>query len=154
MKKVLLAVDDSKGSEKVVDRLAGLYSCSRPETVVVLYAQKIEGRSLMDEMLGPSEMSTLKENLQGTEHQERLDERAEKVLSRHLKALKDRGIEDGVKTVVREGHPADEILSVAREEGAEMIIIGSRGKRLHTFLMGSVSREVANRAEVSVLLAR
>ncbi|GAB4388970.1 MAG: universal stress protein [Thermodesulfovibrionales bacterium] len=153
MKKVLLAVDDSKGSLKVVDRLAELYSCSRPETVVLCYTQKIEGRSLMDEMLSDSEISTLKESLEGTEHQKDLDEKARKVVSFHQKALEERGI-TSVKTVVRQGHPADEILKAAAEEGAEMIIIGSRGKRLHTLLMGSVSREVANRAEVSVLLAK
>lgn len=153
MKKILLAVDDSKGSEKVIDAFLNLYSSSRPETVVLLYTEKIEGRSLMDEMLGVAEMSTLKESLKGTEYQKRLDERAEKILSYFKKALEDKGV-DGIKTVVKEGHPADEILATAEEEGAEMIIIGSRGKRLHTLLMGSVSREVANKADVSVLLAK
>ena len=70
-----------------------------------------------------------------------------------VETLEAQGIK-GIKTVVREGHPAEEILGAAKELGAEMIIIGSRGKRVHTLLMGSVSREIANRSEVPVLIAR
>lgn len=153
MKKVLIAVDDSLGSEKAMQAFTELYSCSRPEQVVLLYVQKIEGRSLMDEMLGEAEMSTLKEMLKGTEHQALLDKTAEKIIQYHSRKLEEKGI-SGIKPVVKTGHPADSILETAKEEEAGMIIIGSRGKRLHSFLMGSVSREVANRAEVPVLIAR
>lgn len=153
MKKILIAVDDSKGSNAIIETFAPLFSCSRPETVVLLYVEKIEGRSLMDEMLGIAEMSTLKEQLQGTEYQDALDKKANAILNYYKKSLEDKGV-TGIKTVIKVGHPADEILQTAKEEGVEMIIIGSRGKRLHTLLMGSVSREVANRAEIPVLIAR
>jgi hypothetical protein len=36
MKKVLIAVDDSKGSQATIDAFAGIFSCARPETVVQL----------------------------------------------------------------------------------------------------------------------
>ena len=153
MKKVLIAVDDSKGSQATVDAFAALFSCARPETVVLLYVQKIEGKSLMDEMLGVAELSTLKEELQGTAYQETLDKRARAVLEHFSQALVRAGASN-IKTVVKEGHPADEVLATAKEEGADMIVVGSRGKRLHTIMMGSVSREIANRAEVPVLNAR
>jgi nucleotide-binding universal stress UspA family protein len=153
MKKVLIAVDDSKGSEATVQAFVDLFSCIRPETTALLYVQKIEGRSLMDEMLGVAELSTLKEQLQGTEYQAALDKRAKAVLDHHRKTLEAAGV-TGIKTIVKEGHPADEILETAREEGVGMIIIGSRGQRMHTLLMGSVSREVANQAEIPVLIAR
>ena len=128
-------------------------SCMRPETVVLLYVEKIEGKSLMDEMLGPAEMSILKEQLQGTEHQEQLDKKASGILNYYKKRLEDNGVA-GIKTIVKEGHPAEEILNTTNQEGAEMIIIGSRGKRAHSLIMGSISREVANSADVSVLIAR
>ena len=60
----------------------------------------------------------------------------------------------GIKTVIRKGHPAEEILATAKEEGVDMIIIGSRGKRTTHLFMGSVSREVANNAEIPVLLVK
>ena len=56
--------------------------------------------------------------------------------------------------LVRQGHPAEEILKAAEENEAEMIIMGSRGKRLHNLMMGSISREVANNATMAVLIAR
>ncbi|MEJ2314283.1 MAG: universal stress protein [Nitrospirota bacterium] len=153
MKKVLVAVDDSKGSMKAIDAFVDVFSCNPPEEVVLFHTQKIEGRSLMDEMLGKAEMSTLKEELKGTDYQKELDRRTQAILDHFRKSLEDRGIK-GIKSVVKEGHPAEEILNTAKEEGAGMIIVGSRGKRLHTLLMGSVSREVANRADVPVMLAK
>ncbi len=153
MKKVLIAVDDSKGSQATVGTFIGLFSCIRPEKVVLLYVEKIEGRSLMDEMLGPAEMATLKESVQGTDHQELLDRKAAAILGHYRTLLEKQGV-SGITTAVKEGHPAEEILNTARQEGAEMIIIGSRGRRAHGLLMGSISREVANSAEMSVLIAR
>jgi len=153
MKKILIAVDDSKGSQAAVDTFAALFSCSRPEAVVLLFVEKIEGKSIMDDMLGMAELSTLKEELQGTKYQEALDRKARTVLEHYRKELAARGV-TGIKTVVKEGHPSDEILETAREEGAEMIIVGSRGRRPHSLMMGSVSREVANQAGIAVLIAR
>jgi len=153
MKKVLIAVDDSKGSEAAINTFLNIFSCRLPETVVLMHAQKIEGRSLMDEMLGEAEMSTLREMLKGTEYQERLNRKSQNVISYHKKILEDKGIK-AINTVIKEGHPADQILNVANQEKAEMIIIGSRGKRMHTLFIGSVSREVANRSEIPVLLAK
>jgi nucleotide-binding universal stress UspA family protein len=153
MKKILIAVDDSKGAQATVDTFINLFACARPEAVVLLFVEKIEGRSLMDEMLGPAEMSTLKEQLQGTEHQELLDKKASAILAHYKKRLEGNGV-GGIKTVVKEGHPAEEILNTAKEEGADMVIIGSRGQRAHNLIMGSISREVANGATISVLIAR
>jgi len=153
MEHVLLAVDDSKGSETAVKIFIDVFSPKHPERVLLLYVQKIEGRSLMDEMLGDAEMSTLKEMLKETDYQTQMDKHAQKVLSLYSEALALRGFK-GLTPLIREGHPADEILSVAKQEGVDMIVLGSRGRRLHTLLMGSVSREVSNRADVPVLLAK
>lgn len=153
MKNVLVAVDDSKGSENAVKVFLKLFSCSRPEKVTLLFVEKMEGRSLMDEMLGDSEMETLKEMLAGTEYQDRLDKRAAGILAHYGGVLKENGIED-FSAMVKEGHPADEIINAAKEEGADLIIVGSRGRRMHNLLMGSVSREVANTSDVCVLIAR
>ena len=153
MKKILIAVNDTKGSKTAFTMSSDMWSCMRPETVVLVYVEKFEGMSLIDEMLGDAEMSTLKEVLEGTEYKKALDEKARKILDYYKKALEDRGI-TGVKTVIRGGHPAEEILKTAQEEGVDMIIIGARGKRVSHLFMGSVSREVANRAEVPVLIVK
>lgn len=153
MKKVLIAVDDSKGSEAAVRTFIDLFSSGHSVTALLVYIQKIEGRSFMDDMLGEAELSTLKEMLKGTEYKKLLDKKAEKVISYHRGILEQSGITE-IKNLIRDGHPADEILNTAKEEGADMIIMGTRGKRMHNLLMGSVSREVANRSDIPVLLAK
>ncbi len=107
----------------------------------------------MDSMLGDAEMSTLRDVLEGTEYKNALDKRANAILSHYKKNLEDQGI-SGIKTVIKTGHPADEILNTAKEEKVDMIIVGSRGKRVSHVFTGSVSREVVNRAEIPVLVVK
>lgn len=153
MKKVLIAVDDTKGSKDAVDAFLNVYTCMKPETVVLLHVQKPEGRTLIDEMLGEPELATLKAALQGTAVQEVLDRKANAILNSYRKSLEDHGV-TGIKAVVKFGHPSEEILATAKEHAVQMIIMGSRGKRTHGFLMGSVSREVANFCEIPVMIAK
>ncbi len=153
MKKVLIAVDDTKGAKTIIPVFGRLFQCMRPETVVLLYVERFEGRSLMTEMLSDSELSTLKEVLEGTEYKTTLDKKAEDILGYFKKELENSGVA-GIETIKKIGNPAEEILNTAKETGAEMIIIGSRGKRVGKLFMGSVSREVANNADIPVLIAR
>jgi len=159
MDKILLAVDETKGSLAVIELLENLLgdcadSSCVPKTINLLYVEKLEGRSLMDGLLlSSSETETLKESLQGTEYQEKLDQQAEKVLGYFTDLLQKKGF-SGVVPLVRQGHPAEEILKAAQENEVEMIVLGSRGKRLHNLWMGSISREVANNAPMAVLIAR
>ncbi len=154
MKNILIAVDDTKSSQAAIFECTSNF-CGRlnPETVTLLYVEKFEGRSLMDEMLGDAEMSTLKEVLEGTEYKEKLDKKANAIIDYYKKELNSKGITN-VKSIIKAGHPADEILSTAKEVGADMIIVGSRGNRAGSLIMGSVSREVANHADIPVLVVK
>lgn len=154
MKKMLIAVDETKGTKELFNVCIDMCSCARPETIVLCYVEKLEGRSLMDDtLLSISEMSTLKEVLEGTAYQEALDKKAQAVLNYYKKALEEKGL-TAVKTIIRKGHPAEEILKAADDEGVDLIMIGSRGSRTSHLFMGSVSREVVNGARVSVLIVK
>ncbi|MBI4824648.1 MAG: universal stress protein [Nitrospirae bacterium] len=153
MKKILIAVDDTKGSKSAVSAGSKLCKCMNPETVLLLYVEKFEGRSLIDEMLGAAEMETLKDVLEGTEYKNKLDEKADRILDVYTKTLERNGVSN-IKPVIKTGHPAEEILKTAKKEDVDMIIIGSRGKRVTHRFMGSVSREVVNNSEVPVLVVR
>jgi nucleotide-binding universal stress UspA family protein len=60
-----------------------------------------------------------------------------------------------VKTVVREGHPSEEILKVAEEQGVDLIMVGCSGKsRIQRFVTGCASRQVEKSAKVPVLIAK
>jgi nucleotide-binding universal stress UspA family protein len=54
--------------------------------------------------------------------------------------------------VVRCGSPWEQVLDVAREQGADLIIVGSHGRKgLPRALLGSVAEKVARLAQVPVL---
>ncbi|GAB4389370.1 MAG: hypothetical protein Kow0025_14330 [Thermodesulfovibrionales bacterium] len=153
MKKVLVAVDDTKGSRPVLSVFRN--SVRPPEEVILLHVQRLEGRSMMTEMLGDAEMETLREMLRDTEYKKRLDEQSEKILSFYRRELEDGGLVR-VKTMVRQGNPAEEILKVAQEEGAELIVAGCNGQKsfLDRLITGCVTKDLEKKAGVPVFVAR
>ncbi|UCD66354.1 MAG: universal stress protein [Deltaproteobacteria bacterium] len=155
MKKILIAVDDTKSSKEIFSKCTQICKCMAPESIILLYVEKFAGRSLMDEMLGEAEMSTLREVLEGTEYKAAMDQKADGILNYYKDALQANSPVPNVETMVRTGHPAEMILETAQKEDVSMILIGSKGKRSSaSFLMGSVSREVANTADRPVLIVK
>jgi nucleotide-binding universal stress UspA family protein len=155
MKKILLAVDDTKSSLKIIDKMSEIFCTCMPKEIILLYVQKIiSGGSVMDNLIvSSSEWETLKDSLEGTEYQDMRNEKATKVMGYFCAHLEEKGI-TGITPVVRKGHTAEEIINVSKEEEVDMIIMGCRSNRLHNLFMGSVSREVSNSAEMSVLLVK
>ena len=68
------------------------------------------------------------------------------------------GIRDGgveVEVHAREGDPADAILDVAEEQGADLIVVGNKGMTgAKRFLLGSVPNKVSHHAPCSVMIVR
>jgi nucleotide-binding universal stress UspA family protein len=75
-----------------------------------------------------------------------------------LEEAEEQVTEAGVKDVnkhAREGDPADAILDVAEEVGADLIIVGNKGMSgAKRFLLGSVPNKVSHHAPCSVLIVR
>jgi nucleotide-binding universal stress UspA family protein len=58
-------------------------------------------------------------------------------------------------TYARQGDPADAILDVAEEQGADLIVVGNKGMTgARRFLLGSVPNRVSHHAPCSVLIIR
>jgi nucleotide-binding universal stress UspA family protein len=152
MKKILIAVNETTDPKAVLlsfHRLVRL-----PEEVVLLHVEKVGGRSRMYDMLGDAEMKTFVEALNGTEYKEKMDNKAERLLAHYRKAL-DMGGQIRVKTLVREGQPAEEILKAATRESVDMIILGFQKKcGLDRLIAASVGTEVEEHAGVPVLVAK
>jgi nucleotide-binding universal stress UspA family protein len=63
------------------------------------------------------------------------------------------GVEAG--TYAREGDPADAILDVAEELGADLIVVGNKGMTgARRFLLASVPNKVSHHAPCSVMIIR
>jgi nucleotide-binding universal stress UspA family protein len=66
-----------------------------------------------------------------------------------------RGTTVSIKTEIRRGNAAEEILRAAEACPTDLVVVGSRGLgRLSRFLLGSVAERVARHAPCPVLLAR
>ena len=60
-----------------------------------------------------------------------------------------------VTTYAREGDPADAILDVAEERGADLIVVGNKGMTgAKRFLLGSVPNKVSHHAPCAVMIVR
>ena len=75
--------------------------------------------------------------------------------NRALGAIKERISDVAVATVRVEGEPAPEIVRLATEEKADLIVMGTRGRRgLRRLLAGSVAEHVVRAAPCPVLTVR
>ena len=58
-----------------------------------------------------------------------------------------------VKTVVREGDPAEGLIDVAEEENVDLIVVGNKGMTgAKRFLLGSVPNQISHHAPSNVLI--
>ena len=154
MRKVLLALDAAKGSQRCVLACARLFSAAPPKQVILLHVQQLGGGpTLMHDRMSDAEIDTLREELARTEAFQQLEAKSRRLLETHRKALARRGIR-AAKPVIRTGHVAEEILKTAKDERAELIIIGNTRGAIAKLVMGNVVKDVANRAAVPVLLVR
>ncbi len=152
MKKVLLNVDETKGSKRVLATFRNVVG--HAEEIVLLHVAQPEGRTLMTAMLGEAEMSTLRESLEGTEHMERLDNKGEKIIAYFKQELENIG-QSNIKTLIRTGNPVDEILKVADEEDVDLMVLGCNGRKWYQKLItGCVAKDVEKMAKVPVLVAK
>jgi nucleotide-binding universal stress UspA family protein len=82
---------------------------------------------------------------------------AEKILATVRTLIQEQSLSSPYITIcLRMGTPAEEIIKVAREVNADLVIIGSRGstfkQRLRRFFMGSKSRSVLQSAPCPVMI--
>ena len=59
-----------------------------------------------------------------------------------------------VDAVIRDGHPPSEIIDVAKDKGADLIIVASHRPDWHDYLLGSTAARVVRHAQCSVLVVR
>jgi len=73
-------------------------------------------------------------------------EKREKILQEALTIFEQKDIK--ARTILKKGHPSSTIMSVASEEGFDLIVMGSRGlSGFKKMLLGSVSNAVVQEAK-------
>jgi nucleotide-binding universal stress UspA family protein len=130
MKKILIAHDGSKSSEKALKKAFQIAETFGSSLTVLSVIPELYLTELM-EMDRVRILDTMAKETR--EMMEKI-----KAKSKHVKSL---------KTVIKQGDPADEILNTAERMKADVIITGSHGRHgAQRFLLGSVSSKIVDHA--------
>ena len=142
--KVLLATDGSGDAALAAQTAADVAEMTGSELHVVLV-----GLSVGYVGMGPPEIADIP-----APRQEELNEEAKRLLGAQVKQIE----ADGgtvARAHLRVGRPDQEIVALAEEIGAGLLVVGSRGLGgIRRLLMGSVSDSVVRHAHCPVLIVR
>jgi nucleotide-binding universal stress UspA family protein len=142
--KILLAVDGSAPSIEAARKISTLVAAEGAE-IALVYVQKPAER---DAEIPLMDSATQRRR----EFERRLE--AERVMAAGQAPLARQGLVVHHQ-IIASGDPADEILKVADELGVHLIAMGSHGRSgILGIFLGSVSREVLDRARCPVLIVR
>ncbi len=143
--KILLATDGSKFSNKAADYGLDMAKKLGAE-VLALYVINMKHFELYalehhDDITGYED-----ENL-------RMRKEGEDALGYVVSGARKRGV--SLNTRIVRGYPADEIIKAAKDEGADLIVVGNLGRTgIERMLLGSVSEAVVRHAPCPVLVVR
>ena len=137
MTKIVIAYDGSEPSRKAFEVGLDLASKYAAEAVVLSVARVAEP---------PEDVET-----------EATIESATEFYEKQFAGLRQQAAAKGVQArfEVRPGHPADQIVLAAKQEQADVIVMGHRGRsRVSRWLLGSISKRVLSYAPCSVFIVR
>ncbi|MBZ5661575.1 MAG: universal stress protein [Acidobacteriia bacterium] len=142
--KILLAIDESKSSQAAVQSVMAM---ALPPGSEVKVLHVVEPPSLLvgRELARP--------DLEFEAVWKTFRKHAGTLVAKATEALRKSGL--NAAPAVEDGDPKAKILDVAKEWHADLIVIGSHGRKgLNRFLLGSVSEAVARHAHCSVEIVR
>jgi EmrB/QacA subfamily drug resistance transporter len=150
MNKILVAVDGSENGERAARTAIGFARDYHAELDVLRVVQSPSAVTPSSPRAGGSGSGILKERYDSAEKE------AEAYVNSVVGEAKSAGVSVAGGTVVRgSGPPANAIVETAKKEGADLIVIGTRGQSASgRFLQGSVSAGVVARSEVTVVVVR
>jgi nucleotide-binding universal stress UspA family protein len=142
--RILVGTDGSETATQAVKEATQLAQQTGAAVDVVSAFDPVPSSRLREERLeAPTDI----------EHTVTPHEDVDAILQEAAGGVRDAGVE--VRTFARQGEPADAILDVAEEEGADLIVVGNKGMTgAKRFLLGSVPNKVSHHAPCSVLIVR
>jgi nucleotide-binding universal stress UspA family protein len=149
IKKLLVAVDGSRHSIKAVEFAASIAAACHAKVIIVTVLRHHQAPKVSEELRAYAKL----------EHIEGADLEAAKMLSNQLlshaeETAREKGLDDVEKTLII-GPVARSIVESAKENGVDMIVIGSRGLgNIEATLRGGVSHRVELLAKCSVLTVK
>ncbi|RYE08829.1 MAG: universal stress protein [Hyphomicrobiales bacterium] len=147
-KQILIAIDGSELAAKVLEHGLALARFSGAKVKAVTVTEPSVLLAPNAEMITVSTAELLEELERVAE------EDATTILARASAAADTVGVKVEVEHIRRQ-HPSDGIVHTAEAEHADLIVMGSHGRRgLGRLLLGSQASEVLSRSKVPVLIVR
>ena len=142
--RIVVGTDGSETAKQAVREAAQLAKQTGAALFIVSAFDPVpQGRLQQERLEAPSDI----------EHTLGPTEDVDATLADAARDVDDAGVE--VKTIARQGEPADAILDVAEEQNADLIVVGNKGMTgAKRFLLGSVPNKVSHHAPSSVLIIR
>jgi len=141
--KYLLAVD---GSDQSLDATRAFEALSPAESLMVLYVVNVPGIPYPAMGAGVAKDLSMAVDKAMREEGERVIDQAVSLLPLHPGSVTKR---------LENGTPAEVILSMAKEEGADLVVLGARGiGQIREQMFGSVSHRVMTHAPCSTLIVK
>ncbi len=139
MQKILVAHDGSKSSDKALKKAVELAINSNASLTVI---------SVVPELYLTEFSEEDRNRITKT-----LEEETRQTMEKIRKSLAGKSIE--VKTIIRQGDPAEKILETAQKMKVDLIVTGSHGKHgAKKFLLGSVSSKVIDYSKCPVMVVK
>ena len=145
LEKIVAAIDgDPVRSSAVVHAVAELAE-RRQASVLVAHVQEVERPATLAGTPRPGALPPLL-HLEGDD--------ATAVVDSAVSELRARGISAEAQVHAGAGSTARELMDIADDCGATLIVVGDRGSRVTDLLLGSVANKIVHSASCSVLLVR
>jgi len=143
-KKILVPIDGSETSWRALEEAIVLAEKFDGELNIVNVIQPYNNAALL---AVPLDQATI------TQGNTELEKIGDKVLS--MAKEKTAGFKGKLDFVLEVGHPSERIIALAKKNGSDSIVIGSRGlSGIAEFFLGSVSSKVSQYATIPVLIVK
>ena len=148
MKTIVVGYDGSEASDLALERVAELAPLLQAKVIVTSVETPVATAGLADAYLPPAPLADVEFDV---ERQEREREDRDRLLARARTYFHERGIVAEVAPAV--GPPVEEIIEVAEQHHADLIVVGTHEPGLlERLFRGSVSQGVVRRAHCDVLV--
>ena len=135
--KILVCCDGTKYSEKALLHACDMAKESHSQISIIYVVDSALGLDVFDRK----------------EYLKILRKYGEKILNKFEVIATKKGVD--VKTIMKEGKVADQIINYAKKEKFNLIVVGSKGLgSFSKFFLGSVSNKLANKSLCSILIVK
>lgn len=146
-KHVFVAVDDSQTSHKALGEAIALAR---------LHGAKLEIAHAVDESMVQAFTTHGVALVNAAQLEQALMDSGKSVLTQALEAAKAAGVDAVTQLLATQGtHSADQIAEAVGQSGADLLVVGSHGRRgFRRLLLGSVAENLLRKVGISVLIVR